>query len=123
MNAMKKLIAYYGDSPVYVEGFSKDCARSCEGSVHVLPRKPVTVTSDEYEHIKKSYSWMLPKLKVVAEIGEDKKSKDVDSGKPESSSKAKSEPTDATRKRKKLKNTSDSDGRKPAKKKKKSGKK
>lgn len=79
MNAMKKLIAYYGDSPVYVEGFSADCARSCDGSVHVLPRKPVTVTDDEYEHIKAKYSYMMPKLKVIAEIGKE------GSGKPEPS--------------------------------------
>lgn len=70
MNAMKKLIAYYGDSPVYVEGFPKDCARSCEGSVHILPRKPVTVTVDEYNYILEKYSWMKPKLKVVAEVTE-----------------------------------------------------
>jgi len=111
---MKKLIAYYGDSPVYVEGFSKDCARSCKGSVHVLPRKPVTVTADEYEHIKKSYSWMLPKLKVVAEIGEDKKVEDAGSGKPEPSSKTKSEPAKAKEENEKTLNV---DGEKPAKKK------
>ena len=70
MNAMKKLIAYYGDSPVYVEGFPKGCARSCEGSVHILPRKSVTVTEDEYKHILDKYSWMKPKLKVVAEVSE-----------------------------------------------------
>lgn len=84
MNAMKKLIAYYGDSPVYVEGFPKDCARSCEGSVHVLPGKPVTVTNDEYKHILDKYSWMKPKLKVVAEIGEDAKKDDKEGSKERS---------------------------------------
>ncbi len=69
----KKLIAYYGDSPVHVEGFPKDCPRSCKGSVHVLPRKPVTVTDAEYEYMRTHYKWMLPKLKVVAELGEEKK--------------------------------------------------
>ena len=68
----KKLIAYYGDSPVHVEGFPSDCARSCKGSVHVLPRTPTTVTEDEYEHIKSEYKWMLPKLRVVAELGVEK---------------------------------------------------
>ena len=107
---MKKLIAYYGDSPVYVEGFSEDCARSCKGSVHVLPRKPVTVTDDEYDHIKEKYSWMLPKLKVVAEIG-----KNVDAGsdkKSEPSSQAK--PKDAKEESEK---PSDEDGEKDKKKK------
>ena len=66
---MKKLICYYGDSPVHVEGFSKDCARSCEGSLHILPRKHKTVTDGEYQHILEKYSWMKSKLKVISEIG------------------------------------------------------
>ncbi len=65
---MKKLIVYHGDSPVHVEGFPKDCARSVVGSVHLLPGKGVTVTEDEYQFIKTSpeYKWMAPKLKVLA---------------------------------------------------------
>jgi len=65
---MKKfLIAYYGDSPVCVEGFPKDCQRSRKGSVHIHPKKPTTVTGDELEVIKKQY-----KVKVVAEYAEEK---------------------------------------------------
>ncbi len=85
MNAMKKLIAYYGDSPVYVEGFPKDCARSCKGSVHILPRKSVTVTEDEYKYILDKYSWMKPKLKVVAEVSEGATPKDSKKDSKESS--------------------------------------
>lgn len=67
---MKKLIVYHGDSPVYVEGFSKDCKRSRDGSVHIIPGKPLTVTDDEFDFIKSKYSWM--KVKVIAEVKEKK---------------------------------------------------
>lgn len=73
---MKKLIVYHGDSPVYVEGFSKDCKRSRDGSVHILPGKPLTVTDDEFDYIKKTYSWM--KIKVIAEVKERKSEEKVD---------------------------------------------
>lgn len=63
---MKNLIVYYGDSPEYVEGFPKNCKRSCQGSLHLLPRKPTTVTSDEYEHIKKFHKHL--RVKCIAEI-------------------------------------------------------
>ncbi len=112
---MKKLIAYYGDSPVYVEGFSEDCARSCEGSVHVLPRKSVTVTDDEYDHIKEKYSWMLPKLKIVAEIGKDKDGGSEKKSEPSSESKSK-KPMEETEE------TSDEDDGEKKKKKKKTSK-
>lgn len=74
---MKKLIAYYGDSPAYVEGFPVDCARTKEGALHILPGKAVTVTDDEYRHIQEKYSWMKPKLKVIAEIKEGVKPAEV----------------------------------------------
>ena len=67
---MKKLIVYHGDSPVQVEGFPKECARSCEGALHIHPGKHKTVTDAEYKHLCEKYAWMCPKLKVVAEIGE-----------------------------------------------------
>lgn len=65
---MKKLIVYYGDSPVCVEGFSESCKRSVKGAIHILPRKSVTVTEDEYQHILAKYDWMKSKMKVIAEI-------------------------------------------------------
>ncbi len=87
----KKLIIYYGDSPEYVEGFPKGCERSCKGSLHVLPRKAVTVTSDEYDHIQKSYGHMKSKLRVVVEEVEEKKQDD-------SPAKEAGESTDSSRK-------------------------
>lgn len=71
---MKKLIVYYGDSPVYVEGFSKDCARSCKGSLHIRPRRPITVTDGEYDHITDAngkYAFMKRWVKVVSVMKED----------------------------------------------------
>jgi hypothetical protein len=64
---MKKLIAYYGDCPEYVEGFTSDCERSCEGSLHLLPRKTMTVTADELEFIKAKMPHIFKKIRVVAE--------------------------------------------------------
>ena len=79
---MKKLIIYYGES-LQVEGFSKDCKRSCEGSLHILSRKYKTVTDDEYEHILKEYPWMKSKLKVISEIGAaDPRNKKAETKKP-----------------------------------------
>ena len=68
---MKKLIVYNGDSPVYAEGFSESCKRSVKGSIHLLPKKHVTVTDDEYAHIVKKYPELKSKLKVVSEMKED----------------------------------------------------
>lgn len=67
---MKKLIQYSGDSPVYAEGFSENCKRSCKGAIHILPRKPITVTDDEYAHIMKNKD-LASKLKVLAEMKDD----------------------------------------------------
>ena len=70
---MKKLIVYYGDSPVYVEGFNEDCKRSCKGSLHIRPRRPITVTDDEYEHItdeKGKYASMKRWVKVISVMKE-----------------------------------------------------
>lgn len=63
---MKLLINYYGDVPICVEGFIDECKRSCKGALHVLPKKPVTITDDEYEHIKKHYSHVVKKIRVLA---------------------------------------------------------
>lgn len=68
---MKKLIVYNGDSPVYAEGFSESCKRSVKGSIHLLPKKHVTVTDDEYAHIVKKYPELKAKLRVVSEMKED----------------------------------------------------
>ena len=70
---MKKLIVYYGDTPMCIEGFPKDCKRSKEGALHVLPRKNMTVTDEEYEHILKSRPEMKQNLKIIAELDEPKK--------------------------------------------------
>ena len=63
---MKLLINYFGDTPIYVEGFSEECERSCKGSLHVLPRKIKTITLDEYEYIKLKYSHIVKKIRVLA---------------------------------------------------------
>ena len=66
---MKKLLViYFGDTPVCVEGFSKECKRSCEGALHLLPRKQRSITEDECAHIKKSYKHILRKFRVISEM-------------------------------------------------------
>ena len=67
---MKKLIVYYGDTPQCVEGFAENCKRSCKGALHILPRKSTTITNDEFEHIKKSYKFMMKGLRVISEVKE-----------------------------------------------------
>ena len=68
---MKKLIYYYGDSPVNVEGFPKDCKRSRKGALHLLRGRPMTITAEEYDHIAEAYKWVMPKIRVVAEVNEE----------------------------------------------------
>ena len=63
---MKMLIHYRGDHPVYVEGFAEGCKRSVTGSLHVLPKKHITVTEDEYNHMVAEYPDMMKFVKVVA---------------------------------------------------------
>jgi len=75
---MKKLIYYYGDSPVNVEGFSANCERSRKGALHLLRGRPITITDDEYAHIEKDYKWALPKIRIVAQITESKEEKKVE---------------------------------------------
>ena len=84
---MKKLIAYYGDSPEYVDDFPKDCERSCKGSLHLIPRKPTTVTEGELKHLKEEHPKL--RLRVIAEKAPEdpKPKKDVkDAKKPETKS-------------------------------------
>ena len=82
---MKKLIVYYGDAPVYAEGFCKDCDRSCKGALHILPRKKMEVTDGEYEHLVKKYPHVMPKLRVMAEMKAEAKPEAVEEApKPES---------------------------------------
>lgn len=65
---MKKfLIVYYGDAPECVEGFHKDATRSCKGALHVVPGRKLTVTEEELEHLKKNYSHMLSKLRILSQ--------------------------------------------------------
>jgi len=64
---------YYDYSPLYVEGFPKDCKRSCKGSIHLMPRKPITVTEGELAYIKMAYP--KARIKVVAERVEEAKAK------------------------------------------------
>lgn len=65
---MKKLIVYRGDAPICVEGFSKDCKRSCQGSLHLYPRKSTTVTDGELLHIKDAYSSVFSAIQVLSVI-------------------------------------------------------
>lgn len=62
----KHLIVYYGNTPECVEGFSKDCKRSCKGALHLNPSRKLTITDDEYEHIKSDYKHVLPKLRLIS---------------------------------------------------------
>lgn len=72
---MKKLIGYYGDTPVCVEGFPENCKRSVKGALHLLPRKPMTVTADEHAHIVASRKDIVSKLKVLAVKNDEEGSK------------------------------------------------
>lgn len=62
-----KLIKYTGKTPEYIDGFSKKCERSREGSIHLLPNATIEISDDEFEHIKKKYSFLkvfeIPKEK------------------------------------------------------------
>ena len=98
---MKKLIYYYGDSPVSVEGFSKDCKRSRKGALHLLKGRPITITDDEYKHIQDEYKWALPKIRVVAQIKEEPKVEVKDT--PKEPVKAKTEVTDKQQPKKEVK--------------------
>jgi len=70
---MKKyLMVYYGDAPECVEGFSKECKRSCKGALHVNPGRQMTVTEGELEYIKGHKKHMLAKLRVISELVEKK---------------------------------------------------
>lgn len=76
---MKKyLIVYYGDAPECVEGFHKDCKRSCEGALHVKPGRQMTVTEEELKHLKESKECkhMLPNLRILGEKKEEPKKKE-----------------------------------------------
>lgn len=88
---MKKLVVYMGDSPVYVEGFPAGCERSCEGSIHLLPRKHVTITDGEHAHILAKYKHVVPKLKVMAEMKDE--GKKVEAAAPEGASAKPEQPT------------------------------
>lgn len=64
---MSKLIVYLGDNPECIEGFSASCSRSVQGALHVKPRKPMTVTDDEYQHMLASRPDLKTKIRVVAD--------------------------------------------------------
>lgn len=93
---MKKyLIVYYGDAPECVEKFGKDCKRSCKGALHVNPGRQLTVTEDEYEHIKKAYKHMVPKLRVLSEMKPEAKKEAKAETKVEAKAEKKAEPSQA----------------------------
>ena len=73
----KHLIVYYGDATECVEGFGKDCKRSCKGALHVNPGRQMTVTNDELEFLKKKYKHMLPKLRILSTMKEEVKKESV----------------------------------------------
>lgn len=56
-----KRIKYTGKTPEYLDGFPKECKRSCKGAIHLMPNAIREISADEYEFIKKSF----PKLKLV----------------------------------------------------------
>ena len=98
---MKLLINYYGDHPVYIEGFSKECERSCRGALHVLPKKVMTITNDEYAHIKKNYSYVIKKLRIVATKKEARQDFKIETAKPKVEVEKKPEKITGKSKRKK----------------------
>lgn len=69
---MSKLIVYFGDNPECIEGFSASCSRSVQGALHIKPRKPTTVTDDEYQHILASRIDLKGKIRVVADKPDEK---------------------------------------------------
>ena len=85
---MKKLIIYYGDNPLCLEGFPKECQRTCDGSLHILPRKNKTLSDGEYEWLKKKHPEAMANVRVLAEHKEEPKKKALPA-KVESSEEAK----------------------------------
>lgn len=69
---MSKLIVYIGDNPECIEGFSASCSRSVLGALHLKPRKPMTVTDDEHQHIMASRTDLKGKIRVVADKPDEK---------------------------------------------------
>ena len=51
-----KTVKYSGNTPQYIDGFPKNCERSCKGAIHLLPNALRKITDDEYAYIKKEYS-------------------------------------------------------------------
>lgn len=58
-------IQYMGDSPAFVDDFSKSCERSCTGSLHLFPKRLVKVTDDELEHLKKKRKDIFRSIRVL----------------------------------------------------------
>jgi hypothetical protein len=56
-----KRVKYTGKSPEYLDGFPKECKRSCKGAIHLLPNALKDITEDELKFIRKKY----PKLKLA----------------------------------------------------------
>lgn len=67
MQKKKLLVAYFGDTPECVEGFPKECDRSCLGALYFKRGKKKTITQEEYEFIKVKYSHMTRNLRLIAE--------------------------------------------------------
>lgn len=90
----KHLIVYYGDATECVEGFGKDCKRSCKGALHVNPGRQITVTDDELAHIKSKHKHIVPKLRILSsmeEKAEPKKAEKKEEAKAEPKKEAKKE--------------------------------
>jgi len=58
-------IQYMGDSPAFVDDFSKSCERSCKGSLHLFPKRLVKVTNDELEHLKTERKDIFKSIRVL----------------------------------------------------------
>ena len=65
MNNQKSSVQFLGDHPVYVDGFPKGCERSCEGSLHLYPRKFTEISLDELAFLKDKRVDVYRFLKVV----------------------------------------------------------
>ena len=53
-----KDVKYMGKNPEYIDGFPEDCARSCEGAIHLMPGSLKSITDDEFNFIKKKFTWI-----------------------------------------------------------------
>ena len=66
MNNQKSSIQFLGDHPAYIDGFPKECERSCEGSLHFYPRRVLEVSLDELAYLKDKRGDIYKFLKIMS---------------------------------------------------------